>query len=89
MLRKQQIAKEFPGIIKESVKQKIIQLYLNFRKIPLIIEEQAKLKKLWEQGRVEKLDLCSDINIILPLVIVVKKDVSIDLAPVSEVLKNV
>ena len=44
------------------------------------------MKKLSEQGHIEKLQKCSDKNFISPIVITVKKDKSVKLALDSNVL---
>ena len=47
-----------------------------------------ELKKLSEQGHIEKLQECSDENFISPIVITVKKDQSVKLALDSKILNK-
>ena len=60
------------------------------RRVPLNLLDKVsdELKKLSEQGHIEKLQECSDKNFISPIVITVKKDKSVKLALDSKVLNK-
>ena len=60
------------------------------RRVPinLLVKVSDELKKLSEQGHIEKLQECSDENFFSPIVITVKKDKSLNLALDSKFLNK-
>ena len=65
-------------------------LHQKGRRVPFNFLDKVsdELKKLSEQGHIEKLEECSDKNFISPIVITVKKDKSVKLALGSKVLNK-
>ena len=98
---KKQIAIDFPDIISRIGKSKVHIVRSKFHKnytpshqkgrrvpINLLDKVSGELKKLTEQGHIEKLQECSDKNFISPIVITVKKDKSVKLALDSKILNK-
>ena len=98
---KKQIATDFPDLISRIGKSKVHTIRSKFhrnytpshqkgRRVPinLLDKKSDELKKLSEQGQIEKLQECSDKNFISPIVITVKKDRSVKLALDSKVLNK-
>ena len=87
---KKQIAIDFPDLISRIGKSKVhivcSKFHKNYtpshqkgRRVPINLLDKVsdELKKLTEQGHIEKLQECSDKNFISPIVITVKKDKSV------------
>ena len=98
---KKQIATDFPNLISGIGKSKLHKVCSKFHKkytpthqkcrpvpINLLNTVSDELKKLSDQGHIEKLLECSDKNFISPIVITVKKDKSVKLALDSKVLNK-
>ena len=98
---KKQIAIDFPDLISRIGKSKLHIVRSKFHKnytpshqkgrrvrINLLDKVSDELKKLTEQGHIEKLQECSDKNFISPIVITVKKDKSVKLALDSKILNK-
>ena len=98
---KKQIAIDYPDLISRIGKSKVHTVRSKFHKhytpshqkcrrvpINLLDKVSAELKKLSEQGHIEKLQECSDKNFISPIVITVKKDKSVKLALGSKILNK-
>ena len=98
---KNQIATGFPDFIFRIGKSKLHRVCSKFlknytpphqkgRRVPinLLNKVSDELKKLSDQGHIEKLQECSDKIFISPIVITVKKDKSIKLALDSKVLNK-
>ena len=98
---KKQIAIDYPDLISRIGKSKVHTVRSRFHKhytpshqkgrrvpINLLDKVSAELKKLSEQGHIEKLQECSDKNYISPIVITVKKDKSVKLALDSKILNK-
>ena len=98
---KKQIAIDFPDLISRIGKSKVHIVRSKFHKnytplhqkgrrvlINLLDKVSDELKKLTQQGHIEKLQECSDKNFISPIVITVKKDKSVKLALDSKVLNK-
>ena len=96
-----QIATDFPDLISligkfkvHTVRSKFHRNYTPYhqegRGVPINLLDKVsdELKKLSEQGHIEKLQECSDKNFISPIVIIVKKDQSLKLALDSKVLNK-
>ena len=96
---KTQIASDFPDLISRIGKSKIhivrskfhknyTPLHQKGRRVPINLLDKVsnELKKLFQQGHIEKLQECSDKNFISPIVITVKKDKSVKLALDSKIL---
>ena len=90
---KKSFATEFPVLISRIIKSKHHTVNSNFRrnycvthqkgrKVPIHLQPKVKieLKKLLNEGHIEKLTICSDQLFIYPIVITVKKDQSIKIA---------
>ena len=90
---KKQIAIDFLDLISRIGKSKVhivrSKFHKNYtpshqkcRRVPINLLDKVsdELKKLTEQGHIEKLQECSDKNFISPIVITVKKDKSVKLA---------
>ena len=99
---KKQIATNFPDLISGIGKSKVLMVRSNLhrnytpshqkgRRVPINLLDKVsdELKKLSEQGHIEKLQACSVKNFISPIVITVKKDKSVKLALDSKVLNKV
>ena len=98
---KTQIATDFPDLISRIGKSKVHTVRSKFhrnytpshqkgRRVPINLLDKVsdELKKLSEQGHIEKLQECSDKNFISPIVITVKKDQSVKLVLDSKVLNK-
>ena len=98
---KQSEAKEFPELISRIEKSEhhtvISKFYRNVcvthqkgRKVPMHLQPKVKieLKKLLNEGHIEKLSNCSDHFFFSPIVITVKKDQSIKIASDSKILNK-
>ena len=98
---KKQIAIDFPYLISRIGKSKVHMVRSKFHRnytpshqkgcrvpINLLDKVSDKLKKLSEQGHIEKLQEFSDKNFISPIEITVKKDKSVKLALDSKVLNK-
>ena len=98
---KKQIATDFPDLISRIGKSKVHTVRSKFHRnytplhqkgrrvsINLLDKVSDELKKLSEQGHIEKLQERSDENFISPIVITVKKDQSVKLALDSKVLNK-
>ena len=98
---KKQIATDFPNLISRIGKSKMHRVRSKFHRnytpshqkssrvpINLLDKVSDELKKLSEQGHIEKLQECSDKNFISPIEITVKKDQSVKLALDSKVLNK-
>ena len=98
---KKQIAIDYPDLISRIGKSKVHTVRSKFhkhytpshqkgRRVPknLLDKVSAELKKLSEQGHIEKLQECSDKNFTSPIVITVKKDKSVKLALDSKILNK-
>ena len=98
---KKEIAIDFPDLISRIGKSKVHMVRSKFhrnytpshqkgRRVPINLLDKVseELKKLSEQGHIEKLQECSDKNFIYPIVITVKKDKSVKLALDSKVLNK-
>ena len=98
---KKQIAIDFPDLISRIGKSKVHMVRSKFqrnytpshqrgRRVPINLLDKVsdELKKLSEQGHIEKVQECSDKNFISPIVITVKKDKSVKLALDSKVLNK-
>ena len=98
---KTQIATDFPDLISRIGKSKIhivrskfhknyTPLHQKGRRVPINLLDKVsnELKKLSQQGHIEKLQECSDKNFISPIVITVKKDKSVKLALDSKLLNK-
>ena len=98
---KKQIAIDFPDLISRIGKSKVHTLRSKFHnnytpshekgrrvRINLLDKVSDELKKLAEQGHIEKLQECSDKNFISFIVITVKKDKSVKLALDSKILNK-
>ena len=98
---KKQIAANFPSFISRIVKSKLHTVRSKFHKnftpthqkgrrgpMNLLHKVSDDLKKLSDQGHIEKLLECSDKNFISLIVITVKKDKSVKLALDSKVLNK-
>ena len=98
---KKQIATEFPDLTSRIGKSKLHTVRPKVHKhytpshqkgrcvpINLLHKVSDELKKLSDQGHIEKLQEGSDKNFISPIVITVKKDKSVKLALDSEVLNK-
>ena len=98
---KKQIATNFPDLISRIGKAKLHRVRSKFHKhytpshqkgrrvpINLLHKVSDELKKLSDQGHIEKLEECSDKNFISPIVITVKKDKSVKLALDSKVMNK-
>ena len=98
---KNQIAIDFPDLISRIGKSKVHMVRSKFhrnytpshqksRRVPINLLDKVsdELNKLSEQGHIEKLQECSDKNIIFPIVITVKKDKSVKIALDSKVLNK-
>ena len=98
---KKQFATNFPDLIYTIVKSKLHTVRSKFHKnytpthpkgcrvpINLLNKVSDELKKLSDQGHIEKLQKCSDKNFISPIVITVKKHKSVKLALDSKILKK-
>ena len=98
---KKQIATDFPDLTSGIVKSKLHPVRSKFHKhytpshqkgrrapINLIRKVSDELKKLSDQGHIKKLQECSVITFISPIVITVKKDKSVKLALDSKVLNK-
>ena len=92
-LIKKQIAIDFPDLISRIGKSKVhivrSKFHKNYtpshqkgRRVPINLLDKVsdELKKLTEQGHIEKLQECSDKNFISSIVTTVKKDKSVKLA---------
>ena len=90
---KKQIATNFPDLISRICQSKVYTVRSKFHRnytpshqkgcrvpINLLDKVSEELKKLSEQGHIEKLQECSDKNFISPIVITVKKDKSVKLS---------
>ena len=95
------IAKQFPQLISRVGRSKIhivkSKFHKNFqrkhqkgRRVHINLQERvnSEIRKLLEEGHIEKLNSCSDQYLISPIVITVKRDQSIKLALHSKVLNN-
>ena len=98
---KKQIAIDFPDLISRIGKSKVHTVRSKFhknytrsqqkgRRVPINLLDKVsdELKKLEEQGHIEKLQKCSDKNFISTIVITVKKDKSVKLALDSKILNK-
>ena len=98
---KTRIAKQFPQPITRIGRSKIhivkSKFHRNFqlkhqkgRRVPINLQERVKneIKKLLEEGHIEKLNNCSDPDFISPIVITVKRDQTIKLALDSRTLNK-
>ena len=98
---KKQIATDFLDLISRNGKSKVHTVRSKFHRnytpshqkvcrvpINLLDKVSGELKKLSEQGHIEKVPECSDKNFISPIVFTVKKDKSVNLALDSEVLNK-
>ena len=98
---KKQIVTDFPDLISRIGKSKVhivrSKIHKNYtplhqkgRRVPinLLEKESDELKNLSEQGHIEKLQECSDKNLISPIVITVKTDKSVKLALDSKILNK-
>ena len=98
---KTQIATDFPDLISRIAKSKIhivrskflknyTPLHQKGRRVPINLLDKVsdELKKLSQQGHIEKLQECSDKNFISPIVITVKKDKSVKLALDSKIFNK-
>ena len=98
---KKQIAVDYPDLISRIGKSKVHTVRSKFHKhytpshqkgrrvpINLLHKVSAELRKLSEQGHIEKLQECSDKKFISPIVITVKKDKSVKLALDSKILNK-
>ena len=98
---KKQIATDFPDLISRIGKSKLHTFRSKFhknytpthqkgRRVPINLLDTVsdELKKLSDQGHIEKLNERSDRNFISPIVITVKKDKSVNLALNSKVLNK-
>ena len=98
---KKQIAINFPDLISRIGKSKVYTVRSKFhknytpshqkgRRVPINLLDKVsdELKKLSEQGHIERLQECSDKNFISPIVITVKKDKSVKLALDSKILNK-
>ena len=98
---KKEIATDFPDLTSRICKSKLHTVRSKFhkhytpshqkgRRVPINLLQKVsdELKKLSDQGHIEKLQECSDKNFISPIVITVKKDKSVKLAPESKVLNT-
>ena len=96
-----QIASDFPDLISRIGKSKIHTVRSKFhknytplhqkgRRVPINLLDKVsnELKKLSQQGHIEKLQECSDKNFISPIVVTVKKDKSVKLALDSKILNK-
>ena len=97
---KTRIAKQFPQLISRIGRSKIHIFKSKFhkknfqpkhqkgRRVPINLQEQvnSEIKKLLEEGHIEKLNNCSDQYFISPIVITVKRDQTIKMALDSKVL---
>ena len=86
-------ANHFPQLISRIGRSKIhivkSKFHKNFypkhqrcRKVPINLQDRvySEIKKLLEEGHIEKLNNCSDQNFISPIIITVKRDQTIILA---------
>ena len=98
---KKQIAIDFPDLISRIGKSKVHTVRSKFhknytpshqkgRRVPINLLDKVsdELKKLKEQGHIEKLQECSDKIFISPIVITVEKDKSVKLALDSKILNK-
>ena len=98
---KKQIATDFPDLISRIGKSKVhivrstihknyTPLHQKGRRVPINLLDKVsdELKKLSQQGHIEKLQECSDKIFISPIVITVKKDKSVKLALDSKILNK-
>ena len=98
---KKQIVIDFPDLISRIGKFKVHTVSSKFhknyttshekgRRVPINLLDKVsdELKKLTEQGHIEKLQECSDKNFISPIVNTVKKDTSVKLALGSKILNK-
>ena len=98
---KTRIAKQFPQLITRIGRSKIhivkSKFHRNFqpkhqkgRRVPINLQERVnnEIQKLLEEGRIEKLNNCSDQYFISPIVITVKRDQTIKLALDSKILNK-
>ena len=98
---KKQIATDFPDLISRIGKSKVHMVRSKIQRnytpshqkgcrvpINLLDKVSDELKKLSEQGYIEKLQECSDKNFFSPIVITVKKDKSVKLALDSKFLNK-
>ena len=98
---KKQIATDFPDLISRIGKSKVHMVRSKFhrnytpshqkgRRVPInsLGKVSDELRKLSEQGHIEKLQECTDKNFISSIVITVKKDKSVKLALNSKVLNK-
>ena len=98
---KTRIAKQFPQLITRIGRSKIhivkSKFHRNFqpkhqkgRRVPINLQERVnnEIKKLLEEGHIEKLNNCSDQYFISPIVITVKREQTIKLALDSKTLNN-
>ena len=98
---KQEIAKQFPGLIKRigrsvnhpvksKFKTNFTPVHQRGRRVPIHLQKQVEeeLKKLQDNGNIIKLDKCSDKNFISPIVITVKRDNTIKLAMDSKIINK-
>ena len=98
---KTRIAKQFPQLITRISRSKIhivkSKFHRNFqpkhqkgRRVPINLQERVnyEIKKLLEEGHIEKLNNCSDQYLISPIVFTVKRDQTIKLALDSKTLNK-
>ena len=98
---KTRIAKQFPQlitrigcskihIVKSKFHRNFLQKHQKGRRVPINLQERVnnKIKKLLEEGHIEKLNNCSDQYFISPIVITVKRDQTIKLALDSKTLNK-
>ena len=98
---KTRIAKQFTQLITRIGRSKIhivkSKFHRNFqpkhqngRRVPINLKERVnnEIKKLLEEGHIEKMNNCSDQYFISPIVITVKRDQTIKLALVSKTLNK-
>ena len=96
---KSPIAKQFPQLISRIGRSKIRIVKSKFhksfqpkhqkgRRVPINLQEgvNSEIKKLLEEGHIEKLKNCSDQYFTSPIVITVKRDQTIELALDSNVI---
>ena len=98
---RKQMATDFPDLNSKIDRSKLHTVRSKFhkhytpshqkgRRVPINLLQKVsdELKKLSDQGHIEKLQECSDKNFIAPIVITVKKDKSVKLALDSKVLNK-
>ena len=84
------IGKSKIHLVRSKFHKNYTPLHQKGRRVPINLLDKVsnELKKLSQQGHIEKLQECSDKNFISPIVITVKKDKSVKLALDSKILNK-